>query len=300
MLVYYGNPDGSYTLAVQPAMGGMPSPLALADLNEDGKLDLAWTVESCGTTCLTLVQMLTWDGEAYAPGIVPGAALAEGTARLEPVAANSPGQGQQLVLEGGSSGLNRGGLAITHTEVWQSVDGAPYTLLSWIYDRENENSNCLGLRLVEADVAMQAAPLITYEPAIQLYLDTLADDSLQTCSVTGLAEADELALLRGLATFRLTQALSLEGEVGTAQGILTNLINEEPESPYRAVTEAWLASYTEDADAAAACETIMDSLEENEELWQITDNFGTNHPVLGPAQICYVPPTAVEEEPASE
>ena len=290
VLVYYGNPDGAYTLAVQPDTFGLPKPLALDDINDDGLLDLAWTVEICGVFCLTQVQILSWNGEAYTTGIELGANMAETQVRLEPVVANSPGQGQQLVMVGGANGTPQGGLNITRTEVWQSVDGTPYSRISWTYDRENELSNCLGLRLVEADVAMQAAPLIGYEPGIQLYQQALADDSLKACSVVGTAEEDELSLLRGLAAFRLAQALSLNGEAATAGAILADFASKDPKSAYLDVAQRWLDSYTADNDPAAACDAIADTLTKSKQLWQITDNFGNNHPALASGQICYAPP----------
>ncbi len=291
VLVYYGNPDGAYTLAVESDTRGLPAPLALADINDDGLLDLAWTIEGCGVSCLTQVQILSWNGEAYTTGIEPGAMMIEAQMRLEAVPANALGQGQQLVMVGGANGTSQGGLDITHTEVWQSVDGSPYGRIAWTYDRENKLSNCLGLRLVEADVALQASPLIGYEPAIQLYQLALADDSLEACSIMGTAEADELSLLRGLAAFRLAQTLTLNGEADTAGGMLADFAVSEPKSPYLDLAKTWMDSYAADGDVTAACEPVTTALTKSKLLWQITDNFGNNHPPLAASQICYVVPS---------
>ncbi len=290
ILVYYGNPDGAFTLAVESDTRGLPAPLALDDINDDGLLDLAWTVEGCGVFCLTQVQILSWNGEAYTTGIESGAIMIEAQVRLEPVPPNALGQGQQLVMVGGANGTSLGGLDITHTEVWQSVDGSPYGRIAWTYDRENELSDCLGLRLVEADVALQASPLIGYEPAIQLYQQALADDSLEPCSIMGTAEADELSLLRGLAAFRLAQTLTLNGEADIAVGTLADFAVSEPKSPYLALAKTWMDAYAADGDVTAACEPVTKALAKNKLLWQITDNFGNNHPPLAASQICYVPP----------
>jgi hypothetical protein len=53
-----------------------------------------------------------------------------------------------------------------------------------------DGANCLGLRLVEADVALQAAT--------ELYTKTI-DPSRQACSIFGMAANEELPLLQGLA-----------------------------------------------------------------------------------------------------
>ncbi len=175
VLVYHSQPDGSITLAFSPETYGKPMPLGTGDLNDDGLTDLAWTVEGCAASCVLETQIWSWDGEEYVSMIAPGAVIALGTAMLEPVAGDDPGSGQSLVLEGGVSDTLEGGLAVPHREIWQSVDGEPYRRISWTYDRTAEGNDCMGLRLVEADVALTAADVIGYQPAVDLYAATLDD-----------------------------------------------------------------------------------------------------------------------------
>jgi hypothetical protein len=198
------------------------------------------------------------------------------------------GSGQQLVLVGGVSGTPDGGLAVPHTEIWQSIDQAPFQRISWRYDRTVEGHSCLGLRLVEADVALQASGSIGYEPATELYSNSI-DPSLEACSLYGMAADEELKLLQGLASFRLIQTLALSGDFVAAGATLQSLRQGQPDSDYAAAAEAWFNSYESAGDAAAACAEVLGIFEENEALWQITDNYGYNHPALAAEQVCYVP-----------
>ncbi len=287
VLIYHGRQDGAYTLALNPETYGQPAPLAAEDLNGDGAPELAWTVTSCTNFCVLGVQIESWNGESYAPAILPGATIAEGTARFASIA-DGPGSGQQLILEGGMSGTPEGGLAVPHSETWQSIDGAPYRRLSWTYDRSADGANCLGLRLVEADAALQAADILGYQPSIDLYVDALGNAS-NACSLFGMNPDEELKLLQGLGTFRLIQALALSGELERAASVLEGLKIGQKDTNYTAAADQWLVAFTADGDAAAACSAVQAIFDENEEMWQITDHFGYNHPALAAEQVCFVP-----------
>ncbi len=288
VLIYHGQADGSYSLVASPNVYGQPSLLASNDLNADGKVDLAWTIEGCSTFCVLETQVSTWDGKSYTATIQPGAIIAEGSARFEPVADGDPGQGQQLVLVGGVSGTTEGGLSIPHTEIWQSVKGAPFQRIRWTYDRAVEGNDCMGLRLIEADVALQAAPVLGYDPAIEMYSAGL-DPQLRACSIFGLAAKEELVLLQGMASFRLIQAQAMGGDLAEAQTALAALVKGQPDSQYSAAAQAWLDAYAPAGDASAACAAAQPIFDKNEELWKITDHFGYNHPALAKEQICYQP-----------
>lgn len=288
VLIYHGAADGTYTLVANPEIYGLPTLLTVEDLNADEQTDIAWSVEGCSTSCISEVQIVTWDGTVYTSTIQPGATIAEGSATFADIPADDPGQGKQLVLAGGVSETAEGGLAVPHTEIWQSVKGQPFRRIRWTYDRTVEGANCLGLRLVEADVALQAAGLLGYEPAVDLYTKAI-DPSLQACSIFGMAAAEELPLLQGLASFRLIQAHSLAGDFVAAGEILTSFSQGQPDSGYAKAAQQWLDEYEANGDAAAACAAIQPIFDENTDLWQITDHFGYNHPALAAEQVCYTP-----------
>lgn len=278
----------TYALVAAPSVTGAPAPLVAEDVNADGRVDVGWTVTACAERCLLDVQLYTWDGDAYLALIRPGATIANGSAAFAPVASGDPGLGQQLQLSGGISDTPEGGLPVPHTEVWQSLSGGLYERIRWTYDRGSEGSECLGLRLVEADVALQAAPLIGYGAAIAAYADAL-NTELEACSIFDLPAGQEMALLQGLALFRLIQSLALSGEIGGALDALAELAAMQPESDYTKVATLWLSEFQASADPEAACAVVDAFFVDNTDLWQITDHFGYDHPALGPDQVCFLP-----------
>lgn len=289
LVLIYHNIEGVYNLVATPDTYGEPKYLTVDDLNEDGLIDLVWTVTGCSTFCITEVQLVSWNSEAYVINIAPGATIAEGAPSFRDVSDESdPGQGQELVLIGGVSGTPEGGLSVPHEEIWQSVDGNLYQRIRWTYDREAEGNDCLGLRLIEADIALQASGILGYDTAIDLYINSF-DPSLRACSLFGTAETEELILLQGLASFRLIQAQALSGDLDAANVSLDALLSGQPDSDYANISQDWLAFYSETGDAFSACEAVASVFEENKELWQIMDQYGLNHPTLAAEQICYVP-----------
>jgi LysM repeat protein len=292
VLLYHAAAEGSYTLVYSPEIYGEPRLLAVDDLNADSRVELAWSVTGCSTFCVQEIQIVGWDGKVYRPAIEPGAAIVEGSAEFV-AAVSGPGQGQQLLLTGGVSGTPEGGLPIEHSEIWQSVDGGPFQRIQWTYDRGNENAGCLGLRLVEADVALQAASVTGYAPAIELYQAALAPTA-EACSIYGIPASEERTLLQGLARFRLVQSLVLDGQEEGAAAVLAELEQSQPGSAYSRAAAGWLKAYDEEGDAELACAALQPLFDRETLTWQITDHFGYNHPALAPEEICFVP--AVERE----
>ncbi len=286
--ILHSEPGGEYSTVASPEVFGEPSPLAIEDLNGDGNLDVAWTVEGCSTFCVLETQIVSWDGEEYSSLILPGAAIASGEAAFEDVQAGDVGSGKAMVLRGGVSGTPEGGLTVAHEEVWQSVGGAPFQRVNWVYDRDAEGSNCLGLRLVEADVALQAANVLGYGPAFEKYAQAL-EPGMEACSIFGLQPEEELALLQGLANFRLIQVQALDEDLEGAQASLDFFAESLDGSPYVQAVQLWLEEFVASGDATAACGAVATILEENPDLWQITDHFGYNHPALAAEQICFAP-----------
>ena len=162
VLIYHGQPDGGYKVVYNPEIFGQPTMIGTGDFNGDGRPDVAWTVEGCSTFCIKEVQVASWnpETETYDSIIEPGATIAEGTATFEELPTGAQGTGQQLTLQGGVSGTTDGGLEVPHVEAWQAVDGRNFRRLSWTYDRNTRGNDCLGLRLIEADAALQAADIL--------------------------------------------------------------------------------------------------------------------------------------------
>lgn len=297
--LFHGKADGGFDLVLAPDIFGQPSPVFVGDANGDTRPDLLWQVESCSTFCVASLLGLTWIDESgtYTQAVQPGAALASGAVTVEAVTKGTPGKGRQLRLVGGVSGTVGGGLTVPHTEIWQSIDAAPFRRISWMYDRNSDGNDCLGLRLVEADVALQTSDVLGYTPALTLYRAALEDSSLQPCSLFGLDAAKEMTLLQGLASFRLIQAQAFAGDVAGAQDTLAGLNAGQPESDYSAAASQWLEAYLADGDANVACEAVTKAVVNNAEMWQVTDQFGYDHPALAAQQVCFVPadaPTAEE------
>ena len=289
VLIYHGAEDGAYTLVHSPEIYGQPTLLASGDLNGDGRIDLAWTVEGCSTFCVKEVQIVSWDDDkqTYTSLIEPGATIAQGQARVEDLPAGALGQGKQLVLEGGVSGTAEGGLEVAHTELWQSMGGKEFRRLSWTYDRKAPGNDCLGLRLVEADAALQAADLLGYAPAADLYRAAI-DPALKACSIFGIPADQELKILQGLASFRLIQSEAFSGTVEAAKQDLAALAQGQPDGAYTEAATQWLAEYGRSKNASAACKAIQPIFDKETVTWQITDHFGYNHPALGSEQLCFV------------
>jgi LysM repeat protein len=290
ILLYHGTDDGGLALAYAPEIFGQPTLLPTGDVNGDGRTDLSWTVEGCSTFCVKEIQVMSWDPDKgeYVSLIEPGATIAEGEARFDELPAGALGTGKQLVLVGGVSGTAEGGLEVPHSEAWQSVDGQPFRRLSWTYDREVRGNDCLGLRLVEADVALQASDVLGFGPAAELYRAAQTDD-LRACSIYGIPGNQELLLLQGLAGFRLMQTEALSGTLDAARQTLVALTAAQPESGYTQAATQWLAEFERSGSAAGACVAIQPVFDKETVTWQITDHFGYNHPALGGEQLCFVP-----------
>ena len=304
VLILHQRDDGSFQTVYTPEIEGLPRILAIGDANGDGRAELIWQWERCTTFCLLTVEVVTWDSEsaAYQSVIGPGAAIAEGTVLVDIVEEDLSDlpRIRRLWFSGGVSGREEKGLDIPHTEIWYSMDGSPLRRHTWSYDRANDASNCLGLRLIEANVALQAAGpegnRASYAAAIDMYKDTLESPNLQPCSVQGTDPEEETALLRGLANFRLVQVLTLNNQRSEAESLLETLEEDQPENRYTEAAGAWLAAYTSVPNPVAACASVMSIFLDSPELWQITEEFGRDHPSLSMRQVCYAPNSGEEFE----
>lgn len=296
-LILHQQQDGSYRTAYAPATPGEPAILALGDANGDDNPDIVWQLERCAAYCLLTVNAITWDNESasYQSVIESGATIAEGRAWVDLTEEETSAlpRIRRLWLSGGASGADQDGLSVSHTEIWYSVDGSPLRRFTWSYDRTNEASNCLGLRLIEANVALQAVQPGQdppgYATAIELYRAALDSPALQPCTTQGRDPEEEMTLLRGLANFRLVQILTLNGDSPAAEAQLETLPQNQRERSYADAARAWLNAYYSVPDPVAACAAAMSIFLDNPDLWQITEEFGHDHPALTLRQICYAP-----------
>ncbi len=291
MMVYYQSFGDAYSLIFMPPTLGLGSLLALEDINVDGKLDLVWVDTVCNFLCLSTVEVLSWDGDFVNSHIRKGATIANGAVRLAPVPATNPGQGQQIILEGGISGLIPDEQQVDRVELWESIHGASFQRVWFEYNPDNPASRCMGLALVEADVVLEGASAYGYGPALQLYRDVLDDPTLQACSVTGTPSATELKLLRGLAYFRLVQVHALTGDMRSALLALDEMQSELSDNPFIAIARDWRAAYAAAAHPVTACQMVLPLIQAEPATWQITDIFGMDHPSETESTLCFVPET---------
>jgi hypothetical protein len=290
LLIYHGRPDGAFELMYSPDILGQPQVVAGDDVNGDGQPDLVYTVASCGAACLAEVRIITWDPAAgeYVSIDAPGAFIAEGKVRIEDLPTGAAGQGKQLVLAGGVSGTTAGGIETPHEEIWRTLDGKSFRRIAWTYDRTATGNDCLGLRLVEANVALQASDVLGYGPAAALYRAAL-DDDLRPCSIYGIPGSEELRMLRGQAAFRLLQTEAFSGSMPVAQTVLDEMTAEDAENPFTAAGAEWLAAFQANGNATTACKAVQDIFDDETVTWQLTDHFGTDHPPLAPEELCFEP-----------
>ncbi len=291
MMVYYQSFSNSFNLIFLPPTLGVGSLLALEDFNVDGKVDLAWVDTVCNFLCLSTVEVLTWDGDFVNSNIRQSATIANGSVRLAPVPATNPGQGQQIILEGGISGLIADEPQVARVELWESIDGNPFQRVWYEYDPENPASRCFGLNLVEADVVLEGSSAYGYGPALQLYRNVLDDSSLQACSITGTPAETELSLLRGLTYFRLVQVHALTGDMRSSLQVLNEMQSELSDSPFLEIAQNWRAAYSAVAHPVTACQIVLPLIQAEPSTWQVTDIFGMDHPSETESTLCFVPET---------
>ena len=290
LAVYYGSFGNASSLIFEPAVVGLPSLLALQDLNNDTKSELAWVDEVCNAVCLSPVEVLTWNGDTVNNFIGKGAVITNGTTRLAPVPDTNPGDGYQIVLEGGVSGLLDTDVQVSHVELWESIGGLPFHRVWFEYDPLDPDSRCLGLNLVEADYLLAGGPYYGYGPAIQMYGDILDNPTLTTCSIVGTNPDQEKSLLRGLAWFRLVQAHGLAGDMRSSILALEDMkADVGTDAIHVRIADAWRSAYAEHADPVQACQAALPIIRQEPASWQVTDLFGLDHPAETETSLCFAP-----------
>ena len=148
-------------------------------------------------------------------------------------------------MSGGIYGSVGAGPQRSRTEIWASVDGAPYQLVEKTY----ADSECLYHTVLDANRALLDAPVIGFETATALYETAATDESLMKCWV----RADEMEELRSFSLFRLALIAAYQEDIDTAEARIKLSWVTYPGSIYDDVGQVWL-KHNGGRDVAAACE----------------------------------------------
>ncbi len=279
LLVYHAGSKG-YTLAQKYAAQGRLNLLSPdlnvdrnRDLNLDGKPDLAYFDMSCGAhTCFETLFVESWDGKAYQDWIAGEPTIAEASYTIEDVTAE--GQGNEIVVHGGVIGSVGAGPQRAWTETYVSQKGAPYALLSQVYDP----STCLYHKIVDANRAFDAWALDGFDPAIEAYKAAVADPSATACGTI----KDEVATLRDFARFRLIVA---EVAAGRATESLS-LQNQIANPVLKGAAGAFLKSYAANTSVIQACRDTTKYAQANTGAWQFLVDWGYANPSFTASDLC--------------
>ncbi|MCB0087533.1 MAG: VCBS repeat-containing protein, partial [Caldilineaceae bacterium] len=190
---------------------------------------------------------------------------------------NAEGSGLEIVLNGGLYGSVGAGPQRARVEVWGSLDGAPYSLLSKTYNA----SECLYHVVLDANTALQKGP-DGLADALALYDQAATDSELKSCWV----RPDELTELRSFSLFRkaLVEA-SMDNADGAAQTV-ADLSAQYPGSVYDQLTQAWYAEYQASGDLQSACAVATKFAEDNPEAWEMLADYGYTNPTFSAIEVC--------------
>ncbi len=278
-LVIFNSGLDEYTLGYRARAAGEVRLLTVTDVNLDEFPDVAWVDTTCGaSTCFDTVNVRSWDGSTWADWTEGTITMAYAeitlTDQLE------EGLGEEIVLEGGIYGSVGAGPQRSRTEVWASVEGAPYGLLEKSYD-QNE---CLYHTVLDANRAFLDAPANGFEAATALYTQAVTDTALTKCWVRN----DELAELRSFSQFRLGVIAGYTGDSAGAETAIAELSEQYPGSIYDEVGQVWLTSYGATGDATIACQEVTAYAEENSEVWEMLADYGYTNPSFEAVDVCPV------------
>ena len=272
LLVFHAGPRG-YTLARTVQGSGQLTLLRAGDVNADGRGDLVWSDATCGAhTCFSALSVESWDGKAYQDWLAGAPAMASAEYAFKN--AGAAGTGDAIIVHGGVIGSTGAGPQRAWTETYTSVNGAPYTLVSQVYDK----SSCLYHAILDANAAFGEWATHGFEPAIAAYQAAISDKSLKACS----SLADEVAVLQDFARFRLLMADVAGGMSGQADG----LAKQMTQKPLQGVARAFLDSYRKSGSIIQACRDVTTYAKANPDSWQFLADWGYANPAFGPEDLC--------------
>jgi LysM repeat protein len=257
--------------------------LEVGDINADKRPDVAWSSVACGAhTCFTTVYVLSWTGTGWEDWIDGELTMANAVIRLQGSAA---GAGRAIVAYGGVIGSVGAGPQRAWTETWISQAGAPYTLVSQIYDP----AVCLYHVVLDANQALGEGRADSFEQAVALYRRALIDANLRACW----DRPDELTELRSFAGFRLAVAYGYQGDMAKAQQAVADLLATYPDAVYARIADIWWRAYQPTQDMVSACAAVdafVAGPPPHPEAVDLLANYGYANPTFTAAEVCPIVP----------
>ena len=276
LLIFDSNGE-RYDLAYRARAAGAVRILATEDINEDGKPDIVWVDTTCGaSTCFDTVNVRSWDGKAWADWTDKTITMAYADITLDD--SRDTSQGQEIQLMGGVYGSVGAGPQRSRTEIWGSVDGAPYRLVEKVYDR----SNCLYHKVLDANEALQRYQEIGLVQAKEMYTEAVTNRNLTKCW----EHDNELDELRSFSLFRLALISAYDGKPDEAAENVAQLQQGFPDSIFTQLGQAWLAAYQPSQDIAAACMAATQFATENPVSYESLSDYGYSNPTFQPEDLC--------------
>ncbi len=293
LIVLAANPDseqpaGEGTLAILSLVGatyrvgydsasagdsqGPVALLAVKDVNDDGRDDVAYMSETCGAhTCLADVRVLSYRDGAFAQ-------LAQGVTAAYPDSIaldDQDGDGElEIVIHGNVIGSVGAGPQRPSTLAYRLIEGL-YRLAAVEYDP----SELIYFRIVDGNIAL-AQGLVN--EAIAVYTEVIQNAALQPSGVFETDEEEQQAL-RSFARFRLIVAYAMQEEPSTGRELA--LIRSEG-GPFLPAAEAFWAGYAETRSIEAGCTAVTDVALVRPEMLDILNLYGYANPYFAPEDLC--------------
>ncbi|MCB0189980.1 MAG: hypothetical protein KDE31_37170, partial [Caldilineaceae bacterium] len=202
--------------------------------------------------------------------------MANAEIRLEDVAAE--GEGLELVIDGGIYESDAAGPQRSRQELWGSVDGAAYALLSTTV----AESNCLYHKVLDANAAFLAGGEDEFAAAESLYTDVISDDTLVACG----DHPDEITELRSFGIYRLALISAYQGMPLVVSNLIDNLSLAFPDSLYDRVGQVWFTAYQEKYDIGAACDAVDQFVVDNPAALTVLADYGFANPTFAAQDLC--------------
>lgn len=288
-LVIFNSTEAGYVLGYRARAAGEVRLLDVGDLNLDELPDVAWVDTTCGaSTCFDTVNVRSWDGTTWADWTDGTITMAY--AEIDIADVSEDGTGDEITLDGGIYGSVGAGPQRSRTEIWASIDGAPYALLEKTYSQ----TDCLYHIVLDANRAFLDAPVNGFDAAVALYTQAVEDEALVECWVRN----DELVELRSFSLFRLAVIAGYREDSVSAEASIAELTTQFPGSTYDNVGQVWLETFSATGDAAIACEDVTLFAEQNSITWEILADYGYTNPSFEAIDVC--PILNIEEADAEE